>query len=91
MHPRRAHRIDKNQKEIVAALREVGAWVYSIGQPYDLLVLFRNTWHVLEIKEGNGGFTAGQKRTLDDIKACGWDVDSVKVVRSVAEAIGALE
>ena len=65
--------------------------VYFFGQPFDLLVLFRDTWHVYEIKEPKGTLTAAQKRTLDDIKAHGWDVESVKVVRSVAEAIGALE
>ena len=91
MHPRRNHRVDSNQAEIVKALRDVGCFVYSIGQPFDLLVLFRDTWHVYEIKEPKGTLTAAQKRTLDDIKAHGWDVECVKVVRSVAEAIGALE
>lgn len=91
MHPRRNHRVDSNQAEIVKALRQVGCFVYSIGQPFDLLVLFRDTWHVYEIKEPKGTLTAAQKRTLDDIKAHGWDVESVKIVRSVAEAIGALE
>jgi len=89
--PRRALRIDKNQKEIVQALRDVGCWVYSIGQPFDLLVLWKDRWQIFEVKEGNGTLTAGQKRTLDDIKSSGWDVESVKIVRSVQEAIGALE
>lgn len=68
----------------------MGCWVYSIGQPFDLLVHWRDTWFVLEVKEPKGTLTAGQKRTLDDIKAHGWDVECVKVVRSVQEAIGAI-
>ena len=53
---RQAARIDANQPEIVAALRRVGASVQSLagvgmGCP-DLLVCFRNTLYLIEVKDG---------------------------------------
>ena len=90
LHPRRNHRVDSNQAEIVKALRDVGAYVYSIGQPFDLIVLWRDTWHLLEVKEPKGTLTAAQKRTLEDIKSHGWNPECVHVVRNVAEALGAI-
>lgn len=54
---RKAARVDTNQKEIVDALRKVGAGVISLaavgkGVP-DLLVFFRGKLRLIEIKDGN--------------------------------------
>ncbi len=54
---RRAAKIDRNQPEIVAALRKAGAMVqplHSIGQGFpDLLVFFRGVLTLLEVKDGD--------------------------------------
>jgi hypothetical protein len=54
---RRAARVDANQAEIVKALRRVGATVQPLhtvgdGCP-DLLVGYRGTNHLLELKDGS--------------------------------------
>lgn len=54
---RRAAKIDRNQPEIVAALRAVGASVqplHAVGQGCpDLLVGFRGQCFAIEVKDGN--------------------------------------
>lgn len=52
---RRAAKIDANQPDIVAALRQIGAHVQSLasvgkGCP-DLLVSHRNRWYLIEVKD----------------------------------------
>ena len=41
---------DANQPEIVAALRERGAYVVEIEHPTDLLVGYRERWVLVEVK-----------------------------------------
>ena len=50
-------KIDGNHTDVVSVLRSVGAGVQSLasvgdGCP-DLLVAFRGTWYVLEVKDGS--------------------------------------
>jgi hypothetical protein len=47
---RLAARVDANQEAIVSALRAVGANVWIIGLPVDLLVGYRNHTFLVEIK-----------------------------------------
>ena len=49
---RYAARVDKNQSEIVSALRGAGAYVWIIGLPVDLLVGYKNHTFLVEIKDG---------------------------------------
>ena len=49
---RYAARVDKNQSEIVSALRAAGAYVWVIGLPVDLLVGHNNQTYLVEIKDG---------------------------------------
>lgn len=49
---RRAARVDSNQLEIVAALRSVGASVFVIGLPVDLLVGYKGHTMLMEVKTG---------------------------------------
>lgn len=51
---RRAARVDANQKDIVQALRDAGAYVYILGLPIDILVGFANKTYLVEIKHGSG-------------------------------------
>ena len=43
---------DANQAEIVAALRERGAYVVEIEHPVDLLVGYDSAWWLVEVKSG---------------------------------------
>jgi len=47
---RHAARVDKNQKSIVQALRDAGAYVSIIGLPVDLLVGYQNHTFLVEVK-----------------------------------------
>ena len=49
---RRAARIDANQQSIVNALRKVGAVVWIIRIPADILIFYRGHWQPAEIKDG---------------------------------------
>lgn len=87
---RRAARIDANQNEIVKALRQVGASVQSLastgkGCP-DLLVGFRGTNYLMEIKDGQK-FKSDRKLAPDQIE---WHESwrgKVFVVESIDQAI----
>ena len=47
---RQAARVDANQTQIVSALRAVGAYVWIIGLPVDLLVGYKGHTFLVEIK-----------------------------------------
>jgi hypothetical protein len=88
---RRAARIDANQPAIVDALRKIGAVVWFLRDPLDLLVGFRGHWTVLEVKDGSLPPSQREltKREEDAIR----DVDGrapIAVVKSVDEAIKAI-
>ena len=51
---RYAARVDGNQAAIVDALRAVGCVVWPIGLPVDLLVGFRGSTILLEVKQMQG-------------------------------------
>lgn len=91
-HPRRAAKVDDNQASVIKALRKAGAWVQSIGQPWDLLVFYprTKTWHVLEVKDGSKPPSAqelspDQLATLAALRLCG-----VVLVRNEEEALQAI-
>ena len=87
---RRAARVDDNQKEIVSALRKVGATVRVItqgdGLP-DLLVGFRGRTVLMEVKDGNKvpsaqALTEAEKKFHDE-----WRGGSLVVVNSIEAAL----
>ena len=80
---------DANQPEIVQALRDIGARVFLIGQPLDLLVAFRGKLILMEVKNPDGENTVSksQQVTIDLLESVGVHVP---VVRSVDEAIDCL-
>ena len=84
-----AKKTDTNQQEIVDALRERGAVVFVIHQPFDLLVASMGRLHIMEVKnpEGRNKLEDDQKRDMAKL----WFVGvKVHVVRSVDEALEAL-
>lgn len=49
---RYAARVDRNQQEIVQALRDAGCYVWVIGLPVDLLVGYNGRTYLVEVKDG---------------------------------------
>jgi Holliday junction resolvase len=85
---RRHFKVDLNHREIVAALRDVGASVYSLstvgGGVPDLLVGYKGVNYLLEIKSGAGTFTPDQIRFSTLYRG------AFVVVRSIGEAYDAI-
>ncbi len=86
---RRAAKVDKNQAEIVDALRDVGAVVTSIhrhgeGVP-DILVSFRGVWYLMEVKASDGRLTPDEKEFIDRHHNA-----TVHVVRHIDDALDAI-
>lgn len=79
----RYHRLDANHREIAQALIQAGATIDEKG-PLDLLVGFRGTNYLLEIKTPRGQLRASQRAFLAD-----WQGHAV-VVRSAEEALVAI-
>jgi hypothetical protein len=84
---RYAARVDANQAEIVKALRDVGAFVWIIGLPVDLLVGYRGHTFLMEIKTNS-------KKSLTDLQRdffSSWDggiVCRIDTVESALRMIG---
>lgn len=91
---RRAAKIDRNQPEIVTALRRIGADVFSLaavgcGIP-DLLVGFRGATFLLEIKDGSKPPSARQL-TDDQVEwHAAWRGGRCVVVSNITEALAAI-
>lgn len=51
---RYAKKRDTAEPAIICALEAVGARVWQLDTPADLLVRHRENWHVLEVKTGRG-------------------------------------
>ena len=87
-----AKRRDANETAIRRALEHVGAQVYPIDKPADLLVGFRQRWHLLEVKDGA---KPPSKRALTPGEAivaaeCQWEGLPYHVVLSESEALEAI-
>jgi hypothetical protein len=89
---RRAARIDPIQPEIVAALRAIGATVWVIGLPVDILVGFRGRTTLLEIKTLRGKIAPKAAPHTDLQKAffATWTGGPVATVTDVEGAIRAV-
>ena len=86
---RKHGKIDRNQIEIVAALRQIGAWVQSVadvgnGCP-DLIVAYHGRLFLLEVKAGDGKLTAAESDWIAGCERMGGV--SVRIVRSAEDAL----
>ena len=83
MRKRYGRKVDANQRDIVSALRAIGAQVWVIEEPVDLLVAYRNRWYVLECKnrDGKNRLTDAQRDFLKSANA------PVGIVRDAESAI----
>jgi hypothetical protein len=77
---------DANEKEIVDAMRKMGASVYRLDKPVDLLVGFHNRsgtfTYLCEVKVGKKNLTAAQEKFISE-----WRGTVVVILRSVDDAI----
>jgi hypothetical protein len=91
MPGRIAAKVDRNQAEIVAALRQVGATVqhlHTVGQGCpDLLVGFRGVNYLLEVKSSGGCFTPDEQAWH---QAWSGEIHIVYSARAALQVIGAL-
>lgn len=89
----RAAKIDANQKEIVAALRKLGASVSStatIGKGFpDLIVGFRGVNYLLEVKTGSKP-PSERKLTPDQVLFHAKWTGQIVVVKNIDEALKAI-
>jgi hypothetical protein len=82
--------VDANHGEIIAALRDIGAAVTdtsAVGGGFpDLVVSYRQRWHLIEIKDGA---KSPSKRRLTPEQATWhrWQQAKIHVATSVEEAI----
>ena len=68
------------------ALREVGAVVFTIDEPFDLLVDYQNQWYVIEVKNpetharkaGGSKLTEAQDQILARLSAPVYIVETAK-------------
>jgi Holliday junction resolvase len=85
-----AKRTDKNQREIVAALRKIGCSVYPthmVGHGFvDLVAGFRGKNFLLEIKDGSLPPSRKKLTTDEKLFHFGWRGEA-KIVYSAEEAI----
>ena len=76
---------DLNERSIIAALRSIGATVYQIDQPGDLLVRYRGNWHCLEVKMPKGKLSEAQVKFHGALEP-----GAIPVVTNEEEAIEAV-
>ena len=85
-----AARRDENEPEIVRLLELVGARVWRLTKPFDLLVGFRGRLWLLEVKTDKGGLTEEQQRDYDLCTADGLPIAIVRTAGEALRVIGAV-
>ena len=81
---RHAARTDATQAEVVKALRAIGASVYYVKLPLDLLVAHRGRTMLVECKEFGGKLTKAQQEFIAT-----W-TGEVHVIQGPLEAVAAV-
>jgi len=86
---RKHGKVDSNQREIVAALRQCGAFVQSVadignGCP-DLIVAYHARVFLVEVKDGQGKLTADEAAWIAECERIGGV--AVHIVRSAEDAL----
>jgi len=77
-----AKKRDTNEPEIVAALRAIGATVFLLDNPVDLLVGKNGKTYLIEVKNENGTLTKDEEKFIKL-----WQGNPVKIVKTIDEAI----
>jgi hypothetical protein len=79
---RYAKKRDSNEPQIISALESAGAEVWVLDRPVDLLIRFRERWHLMEVKTEKGRLTDEQARFVEST--------GCPVVRTPVEALRAI-
>jgi hypothetical protein len=82
---RRAAKRDLAEQPIVQALKQIGAQVWLLDYPVDLLVYFRERWFLLEVKTGKGKVRKEQTAQRNFIEST-----NAPIVRTPIEALRAI-
>jgi len=82
---RRAAKRDTTEREIVAALRKVGALVLRLDR-FDLLVFYRGRFFMFDAKTGKGRATFAQETLIAE----GWPLSYVRSPIEALALIGAI-
>lgn len=90
---RRAARRDDNEKEIVSAMREAGAYVKVINDEglFDLLVSYRGETLLIEVKDGAKPPSARRLTEAEQKFHDEWPGADLYIVNSVEEALALLK
>jgi hypothetical protein len=89
---RRAARRDDNEKEIIAAMREAGAYVKAINDEglFDLLVSYRGETMLIEVKDGAKPPSARRLTEAEQKFHDEWPGSNLYIINSVEEALSLL-
>lgn len=89
---RRAARRDDNEKEIIAAMREAGAYVKAINDEglFDLLVSYRGETMLIEVKDGAKPPSARRLTEAEQKFHDEWPGSDLYIINSVEEALALL-
>ena len=85
------------QRQIIARLRNMGAWVFKVhGSPYqqvgvpDLLVGYEGRFYAMEVKQPGGVMSPVQTKVMEEIRASGAVADRVESVEDAVQLLGRL-
>lgn len=95
---RRAAKRDSNEREIIEALQELGAYVIQESN-VDLYTVVKNThlitpeflWLPMEVKTPKGRLTDYQIKLHGELKAIGFDMPIVQTENDALRVIGAID
>lgn len=90
---RRAARRDDNEKEVIAALREAGAYVKQINDEglFDLLISYRGKTLMIEVKDGAKPLSARRLTEAEQKFHDEWPGSNLYIVNGVEEALALLK
>ena len=87
---RRAAKVDANQAQVVEALRAVGARVWVIGLPVDLLIGHAGRLLLMEVKDGAKSASRRKKTPLQEKFFAEWADMPISLVDGPEAALRAL-
>jgi hypothetical protein len=90
---RRAARRDDNEKDIIKAMRECGAFVKAVNDEgaFDLLVWYNGHTLLLEVKDGSKPPSARRLTDAEQKFHDEWPGNNLYIVNSVQEALDLLK
>lgn len=87
---RYAKKRDASEQPIINALEKVGAQVFQLDYPVDLLIRFRQQWHLLEVKTPHGKAGEARKDKRQEAQNEFIQTTDTPVVTSPSEALRAI-